>query len=82
LSVEKTAIKGKRLAMKRTTIKATDNVGLGSHIHAMLDFDVAAARDTVSRERQWRTRTTVLQSTGRVTDSDKSLLYCNIRTKF
>jgi hypothetical protein len=66
--------------MKRTTIKETDDIGLGSHICAMLDFDVAATKGIISREWQGRPRTTVLQSTQKVTD--KSLLYCNIRTKF
>jgi parafibromin len=74
------AMKAKCLAMKRTTIKGTDDVGLGSHIRAMLDFDDVTMKYIVSRERQWKTRATVLQSTGKVTD--KSLLYCNIRTKF
>jgi hypothetical protein len=67
------AIKAKHLIMKRTTVKGTDDVGLGSHIRAMLDFDLAPTKDIVSGERQGRTRTTVLQSTGKITD--KSLLY-------
>lgn len=75
MSIEKiVAIKAKHLAMKRTTIKGTDDIGLGSDHHVMLDFDVAATKYIISRERQGRTRTTVLQSTGKVTD--ESILYC------
>jgi parafibromin len=35
---------------------------------ARLDFDVDVTKDIISRERQWRTRTTILQSAGKVTD--------------
>lgn len=67
MSVEKiAAIKAKRLAKKRTTIKGTDEPGLGSDLRGMLDFDVDVTKDILSRERQWRTRTTILQSTGKV----------------
>ncbi|XP_071450459.1 parafibromin [Hetaerina americana] len=66
MSVEKiAAIKAKRLAKKRTTIKGNDDLGLGSDLRAMLDFDVDVTKDIMSRERQWRTRTTILQSTGK-----------------
>lgn len=60
------AIKAKRLAKKRTTIKSNDysEVGVvGSDLRAILDYDV---NHIISRERQWRTRTTVLQSNGKV----------------
>ena len=68
MSVEKiAAIKAKRLAKKRTTIKGMDDKGLESDlIKGMLDFDVDVTKDIMSRERQWRTRTTILQSTGKV----------------
>jgi len=67
MSVEKiAAIKAKRLAKKRTTIKGTDEPGLGSDLRNMLDFDVDVTKDIISRERQWRTRTTILQSAGKV----------------
>ncbi|KAK3928824.1 Parafibromin [Frankliniella fusca] len=67
MSVEKiAAIKAKRLAKKRTTIKGTDEPGLGSDLRGMLDFDVDVTKDILSRERQWRTRTTILQSTGKI----------------
>jgi parafibromin len=67
MSVEKiAAIKAKRLAKKRTTIKGNDDIGLGSDLRVMLDFDVDVTKDIISRERQWRTRTTILQSTGKV----------------
>ncbi|KAG8235876.1 hypothetical protein J437_LFUL016449 [Ladona fulva] len=72
MSVEKiAAIKAKRLAKKRTTIKDNDDLGLGSDLRVMLDFDVDVTKDIVSRERQWRTRTTILQSTGKVSPSTR-----------
>ena len=36
-----------------------------SELRTMLDYDQDITRDIVSRERQWRNRTTVLQSTGK-----------------
>lgn len=67
MSVEKiAAIKAKRLAKKRTTIKGHDDIGIGSDLRVMLDFDVDVTKDIISRERQWRTRTTILQSAGKV----------------
>ncbi|KAL0275871.1 UNVERIFIED_CONTAM: hypothetical protein PYX00_003597 [Menopon gallinae] len=67
MSVEKiAAIKAKRLAKKRTTIKGNDDIVLGSDLRVMLDFDVDVTKDIVSRERQWRTRTTILQSAGKI----------------
>ncbi|XP_054272349.1 parafibromin [Macrosteles quadrilineatus] len=67
MSVEKiAAIKAKRLAKKRTTIKGHDDIGIGSDLRVMLDFDVDVTKDIISRERQWRTRTTILQSTGKI----------------
>lgn len=67
LSREKNAaIEAKRLAKKRTTIKGTDDIGLGSDLCVMSDSDAGATKDIMFRERQWRTRTTVLQSTVKV----------------
>lgn len=68
MSVEKiAAIKAKRLANKRTTIKRNDNDdAMGTDLRAILDFDVDSTKDIISRERQWRTRTTILQSSGKV----------------
>ena len=68
MSVEKiAAIKAKRLANKRTTIKRTDNEDvMATDLRAILDFDVDSTKDIISRERQWRTRTTILQSTGKI----------------
>ncbi|XP_045468144.1 parafibromin-like [Harmonia axyridis] len=66
MSVEKiAAIKAKRLAKKRTTIKGNDDIGQEYDIKAILEFDVDITKDIISRERQWRTRTTILQSTGK-----------------
>ncbi|XP_039765649.1 parafibromin [Pararge aegeria] len=70
MSVEKiAAIKAKRLAKKRTTIKSNDYADtlgvVGSDLRAILDYDVDLTKDIISRERQWRTRTTVLQSNGK-----------------
>ncbi|CAL8102625.1 unnamed protein product [Orchesella dallaii] len=66
MSIEKIAeIKAKRLSKKRTTIiKGHDDIEMGSEVRAMLDYDVDITKDIVSRERQWRTRTTILQSNG------------------
>lgn len=62
MSVEKiAAIKAKRLAKKRATIKGDDDLGLAD-MQGILEYDVDVTRDIVSRERQWRTRSTVLQS--------------------
>ena len=61
------AIKAKRLAKKRATIKADDELGAGMlEQRSFIDAEVDVTRDIVSRERQWRTRTTVLQSIGKV----------------
>ncbi|XP_060527053.1 parafibromin [Cylas formicarius] len=66
MSVEKiAAIKAKRLAKKRTTIKGNDDIGQEYELRAILDLDVDITKDIISRERQWRTRTTILQSTGK-----------------
>lgn len=67
MSVEKiAAIKAKRLAKKRTTIKGSDTVGQDYEFKAMLEMNVDLTKDIISRERQWRTRTTILQSNGKV----------------
>lgn len=70
MSVEKiAAIKAKRLAKKRTTIKGNDDITSSEYdLRAILDFDVDITKDIISRERQWRTRTTILQSSGKVID--------------
>lgn len=61
------AIKAKRLAKKRSTIKGDDDVQPNyTDIQHILDYDVDVTRDIISRERQWRTRATILQSTGKV----------------
>lgn len=67
MSVEKiAAIKAKRLAKKRLTIKGDDDIGLGiTDFQRILEYDVDVTKDILSRERQWRTRTTILQSTGK-----------------
>lgn len=68
MSVEKiAAIKAKWLANRRTTIRRNDNDDtIGTDLRAILDFDVDSTKDILSRERQWRTRATILQSTGKV----------------
>lgn len=80
MSVEKiAAIKAKRLAKKRTTIKSndySDTLGVvGSDLRAILDYDVDLTKDIISRERQWRTRTTVLQSNGKVSIVTSNFFY-------
>lgn len=73
------AIKAKRLAKKRTTIKSndfSDTLGVvGSDLRAILDYDVDLTKDIISRERQWRTRTTVLQSNGKVSIMTSNFSY-------
>ncbi|CAN0342553.1 parafibromin [Lethenteron reissneri] len=67
MSVEKiAAIKAKIMAKKRSTIKSDleeDVAGLEQR--SFVDAEVDATRDIVSRERLWRTRTTILQSSGK-----------------
>uniref|UniRef100_A0A1A9W750 Parafibromin n=1 Tax=Glossina brevipalpis TaxID=37001 RepID=A0A1A9W750_9MUSC len=68
MSVEKiAAIKAKRLANKRTTIKLTDTEdAMATDLRAILDFDVDSTKDIISRERIWRTRTNILQSSDKL----------------
>ncbi|KAG7269853.1 hypothetical protein CRUP_032811 [Coryphaenoides rupestris] len=66
MSVEKiAAIKAKIMAKKRSTIKTDlyDDVTLKPR--SFVTAEGAVTRDIVSRERVWRTRTTILQSTGK-----------------
>jgi len=66
MSVEKIAeIKAKRLSKKRTTIKGHDDIEMGSDLRTILDYDLDVTKDIVSRERQWRTRTTILLTNGK-----------------
>lgn len=86
MSVEKiAAIKAKRLAKKRTTIKSndySDTLGVvGSDLRAILDYDVDLTKDIISRERQWRTRTTVLQSNGKIFAKSILALLGSIRAR-
>lgn len=68
MSIERiAAIKAKRLAIKRTMIKEdVDDLGLGNDLRCMLEFDIDVTKDITTKERQWRTRTTILQSSGKV----------------
>ncbi|XP_025112540.1 parafibromin-like [Pomacea canaliculata] len=60
------AIKAKRLAIKRTKIKGDDDIQAGAlEQRSFVDAEVDVTRDIVSRERHWRTRTTILQSMGK-----------------
>jgi parafibromin len=62
------AIRAKIIARKRTTIKGDDVLDVGAvEQRSFVDAEVDVTRDIVSRERQWRTRTTILQSVGKVT---------------
>ncbi|XP_068628382.1 parafibromin [Battus philenor] len=86
MSVEKiAAIKAKRLAKKRTTIKSndySDTLGVvGSDFRAILDYDVDLTKGIISRERQWRTRTTVLQSNGKMFAKSILALLGSIRAR-
>jgi len=61
------AIRAKIIARKRTTIKGDDPLEASvAEQRSFVDAEVDLTRDIVSRERQWRTRTTILQSSGRV----------------
>lgn len=60
------AIKAKRLAKKRSSIKENCEIGIESDLRVILDMDVCDTKNIVSRERQWRTRTTILQTRKRV----------------
>lgn len=87
MSVEKiAAIKAKRLAKKRTTIKSndySDTLGVvGSDLRAIFDYDVDHTKDIISRERQWRTRTTVMQSNGKVCLLITLYTYVSFRPSF
>lgn len=72
MSIEKIAsIKAKRLATKRKTIKPdNEDASLGASGLAgssgVYEFDMDVTKDILGRERQWRNRTTVLQSSGKV----------------
>uniref|UniRef100_A0A4W3JS03 Parafibromin n=1 Tax=Callorhinchus milii TaxID=7868 RepID=A0A4W3JS03_CALMI len=67
MSVEKiAAIKAKIMAKKRSTIKPDlDDDIAALNQRSFVDSEVDVTRDIVSRERVWRTRTTILQSTGK-----------------
>jgi parafibromin len=83
MSVEKiAAIKAKRLANKRGTIKQTDkdDTGVGD-LRVMLDFDVDSTKDIIKRERQWRTRATILQSTGKTFHKNITALLQSIKAR-
>ena len=70
------AIRAKIIARKRTTIKGDDPLEASvAEQRSFVDAEVDLTRDIVSRERQWRTRTTILQSSGRV--SEPYLVYIN-----
>ncbi|XP_057319100.1 parafibromin-like [Microplitis mediator] len=64
------AIIVKRIANKRKTIKENDDVHMNSYLQVMVDMDVYNSRDILSRERQWRTRTVILQSNGKIFAKD------------
>lgn len=82
MSVEKiAAIKAKRLAKKRTTIKENDDIGMGADLRVVLDMDVDDTKDIVSRERQWRTRTTILQSSGKVFGKNIFAILASIKAR-
>ncbi|CAG0886289.1 unnamed protein product [Cyprideis torosa] len=76
------AIRQKRIAMKRTTIKggvevpATVTTGTvpGADVPSILEFDV-------SRERQWRTRTAILQSNGKMFSKNILAIVQSVRAR-
>lgn len=60
------AIKAKIMAKKRSTIKTDLDDDITLKQRSFVDAEEDVTRDIVSRERVWRTRTTILQSTGKV----------------
>uniref|UniRef100_A0A3B1JLU9 Parafibromin n=1 Tax=Astyanax mexicanus TaxID=7994 RepID=A0A3B1JLU9_ASTMX len=67
MSVEKiAAIKAKIMAKKRSTIKTDLDDDITLKQRSFVDAEVDVTRDIVSRERVWRTRTTILQSSGSI----------------
>ena len=60
------ALKAKILALRRTKIKGDDDLQVDVQQRTFVDAEVDVTRDIVSRERLWRTRTSVLQSVGKV----------------
>ncbi|XP_022654088.1 parafibromin-like [Varroa jacobsoni] len=68
LSVEKiAAIKAKRLAKKKNTIKIGDDdlEPISSELQHMLDYEKEHTTVILSRERVWRNRITILQANGK-----------------
>lgn len=81
MSVEKiAAIKAKRLANKRVTIKRNDN-DEGNDLRGMIEYDFDSTNNILSRERQWRTRTTILQSSGKMFFKNISALLQSIKAR-
>lgn len=83
MSVEKiAAIKAKRLANKRTTIKRIDtDDAMATDLRAILDFDVDSTKDIISRERVWRTRSSILQSNGKLFAKNILAILTGIKTR-
>lgn len=78
MSVEKiAAIKAKIMAKKRATIKTDLDDDITLKQRSFVDAEVDVTRDIVSRERVWRTRTTILQSTGKVKGCSPNLFKDN-----
>lgn len=67
MPIEKiSAIRAKIIARKRTTIKGDDTMEKSTEQSVFIDAEVDVTRDIISRERHCRTRTSVLQSIGKV----------------
>lgn len=81
MSVEKiAAIKAKRLANKRVTIRRNDNEESGD-LRGILEYDFDSTNNILSRERQWRTRATILQSSGKMFFKNISALLQSIKAR-
>lgn len=73
------AIKAKIMAKKRSTIKTDLDDDITLKQRSFVDAEMDVTRDIVSRERVWRTRTTILQSSGKVSfHFNVSLKPCSI----
>ncbi|KAG8297467.1 accessory factor associated with RNA polymerase II [Homalodisca vitripennis] len=75
------AIKVKRLAKKRTTIKRHDDIDICSKRRVMMDLDDDNIKDILSRERPGRSRNTILQSTGKMFAQDVFAILQSVKEK-
>lgn len=83
MSVEKIAeLKAKRIAKKRSTIIADDDLRSGAtEQRSFVDAELDVTRDILSKERLWRTRTSVLQSNGKLFSQNIFSILASLRAR-